>query len=57
MGYHFYDSVPVPPLGANARQPRVQFCQEQLAREDFDLKPIIFTDESTVHQDLNLGGI
>jgi hypothetical protein len=53
MGYHFYDSVPVPPLGADARQQRIQFCQEQLGRDDFDLKPIIFTDESTVHQDLN----
>jgi hypothetical protein len=54
---HFYDSVPVPPLGADARQQRVQFCQKQLVRDDFDLKSIIFTDESTVHQDLNLGGI
>jgi hypothetical protein len=57
IGYHFYDSVPVPPLGADARHQRVQFCQEQLARDDFDLKPVIFTDESTVHQDLNLGGL
>jgi hypothetical protein len=57
IGYLFYDSVPVPPLDADARQQRVQFCQEQLARDDFDLKPILFTGESTVHQDLNLGGL
>jgi hypothetical protein len=34
---------------------RVQFCQEQL--NDVANLPIIFTDESTVTQDLNLGGI
>jgi hypothetical protein len=47
----------VPPLGADARQQRVQFCQEQPVRDDFNLTPIIYADESTVHQDLNLGGL
>jgi hypothetical protein len=57
MGYQFYNSVHVPALGADARQQRIQFYQEQLARDDFGLKPIIFTDESTVHQDFNLRGL
>jgi hypothetical protein len=54
-GIHFYKTIPVPPLSDNAKAMRVQFCQERLAAHDH--RPIIFTDESTVGQDMYLGGI
>jgi hypothetical protein len=57
MGYHFYHVIPVPLLTDDAMRRRVAFCREQLTREDFNLIPIIVTDESTICQDLNLGGI
>jgi hypothetical protein len=54
-GYHYYDSIPVPPLTAEAMANRAAFCQAQLARTD-DV-PIVFTDESTITQNLGLGGL
>jgi hypothetical protein len=53
--YHYYAFVPVPPLDASAKERRIQFFQVELARTDG--LPIIFTDESMLRQDLNLGGI
>jgi transposase len=54
-GLHYYNSTPVPPLSDQAKAQRVKFCQDRLQSND-DL-PIIFTDESTVGQDMNKGGI
>jgi hypothetical protein len=44
--YHYYASVPVPPLDAAAKERRIQFCQRELARTDG--LPITFTEESMV---------
>jgi hypothetical protein len=46
LGSHYSDSIPVLPLSDDAGQQRVDFCRDQLARDDFDLRPIVFTDES-----------
>jgi hypothetical protein len=53
--FHYYDSIPVMPLGAAAKANRMAFCRQQLARAD-EL-PVIFTDQSMICQDLNKGGI
>jgi hypothetical protein len=55
QGYHYYDCVPVPRLKRESKGRRVAFAERQIKNND-DL-PIIFTDESMVAQDLNLGGI
>jgi hypothetical protein len=52
-GYHYYQCIPVPRLTAEAKRKRVDFALAQV-ENDNDL-PIIFTDESMVAQDLNLG--
>jgi transposase len=54
-GYHFYKEVTVSPLSDQAKQDRLAFCLREVTTP-FDL-PIIFTDESTVEQDLRKGGI
>jgi hypothetical protein len=54
-GYHYYDSVAVPPLSSEAKARRVAFANQRLA--EALKRPVIFTDESTVMQDLNIGGI
>jgi hypothetical protein len=54
-GYHYFHCVPVPRLTIEAKMKRVAFSLEQVARGD-DI-PIIFTDESMVAQDLNVGCI
>jgi hypothetical protein len=57
-GYHYYDSIPVPPLDAKARKVRVEFCKEQSARIEFgDNLPVVFSDESTIRMDMFLGGL
>jgi cupin superfamily acireductone dioxygenase involved in methionine salvage len=33
-GYHYYDSVPMPPIDAAAHLRRVQFCHEKLHQSD-----------------------
>jgi hypothetical protein len=53
--FHFYDSIPVPPLIPDAMRARVLFCQAELARDN-NLH-VVFTDESTVTQNTDLGGI
>jgi transposase len=52
---HFYSSTPVTPLDPAHMDARLQFCN-QMAQLDPRI-PIIFTDESTVKQDLNKGGL
>jgi hypothetical protein len=56
IGYHFYDTIPVPPRTREAKLRSVGFCVAQVGRPDFDLCPIVFTDESSRAQDLHLGG-
>jgi hypothetical protein len=53
--YHYYKRVPVCPLTADHMRARVAFCDT--AAEFDPQQVIIFTDESTVEQDLNEGGI
>jgi transposase len=55
MGYHYYMCIPVPRLTEHARQTRVAFAEWEANNPDTRL--IIFTDESMVAQDLNMGGI
>jgi hypothetical protein len=45
LGYHFYDSIPIPPLSQDAKRRCIDFHLAQHARTDFHLCPIIFTDE------------
>jgi hypothetical protein len=54
-GFRYYDSIPVPSVSESAKQARITFCLSQLRSED--ARPIVFTDESSVEQDLRLGGI
>jgi hypothetical protein len=49
MGYHFYDTIPVPPLTQDVKRRRVAFCLAQLARDDFDLRPIDWRRVHEVH--------
>jgi hypothetical protein len=52
---HAYGSIVVPRLTPEAMQARGAFAQLQVGNDDG--LPIIFTDESMMVQDLNLGGI
>jgi hypothetical protein len=54
-GYHFYDSIPVPLLDRAVKRWRLIFCLEKLRRLDINNSFIVFTDERTITQDLNLG--
>jgi hypothetical protein len=53
--FHFYDSIPVPPMTALHKVNRVNFCKTMLA--DLHPLPIVFTDESSVCRNMNLGGV
>jgi hypothetical protein len=55
QGIHYYKSIPVPPLSALGQETRLAFCRKRL--DDRSSFPIVFTDESTVGQDMNKGGI
>jgi hypothetical protein len=54
-GYHYYQCAPMPRLTETAKERRLAFAQAQIANHD--ALPVIFTDESMVAQDLNLGAI
>jgi hypothetical protein len=54
-GFRYYDSIPVPQLSESVKQEKVPFCLAQLWREH--ARPIVFTDESSVQQDMQPGGI
>jgi hypothetical protein len=54
-GFGFYKTVPVPPLTPKRKATRIAFCKYQ--DEHWDDPLPIFTDESMVVQDPNLGGI
>jgi hypothetical protein len=53
--FHYYDSIPIQSLQLQGKELRRIFCEGQLQRDD--RLPIIFTDESTVAQDMNQGRI
>jgi hypothetical protein len=55
QGDHFYMCIPVPRLSEQAKLTRVAFAEGELNSPDN--RVIIFTDESMVAQDLNIGGI
>jgi hypothetical protein len=55
QGYHYYMCIPIPRLTEHAKTTRVAFADFE--RTNPDNRVIIFTDESMVAQDLNMGGI
>jgi transposase len=54
-GFGFYKTIPVPPLTPKRKVTRVAFCKWQDGHWNDPV--IIFTDESMVAQNLDLGGI
>jgi hypothetical protein len=54
-GFHYCDSIPVPSLSESAKQPWITFGLTQLRSQD--ARPVVLTDESSVKQNLRLGGI
>jgi hypothetical protein len=54
-GFGFYKTVPIPPLTKKRKAIRIAFCTYQ--DEHWNDPVTIFTEESMVVQDLNLGGI
>jgi hypothetical protein len=53
--YHFYKEVPIPDLKPEHFVRRKEFCEGFLASGE--QRPIVFSDESAIEQDLALGGI
>ena len=53
----FYKLTPFPPLDYAHKQARLLLCDLILSYDYLQLPPIIFTDESTVCENLNGGGI
>jgi hypothetical protein len=53
--YHYYDSIPIPPMTDKHKAMRVQFCEGILS--SVGILPILFTDESLVSVNLDKGGI
>jgi hypothetical protein len=54
-GFHHYESIPIQSLQPRDKELRKRCCEGQLWRHD--RLPVIFTDESSVAQDLNKGDI
>ena len=53
----YYRMTPVAPLDQSHKNNRLSMCDIILSYQYSQLPPIIFTDESTVCEDLNKGGI
>lgn len=57
QGYRFCKSVPTCPLNNQHMHVRMRFCNEIAYENKLRDLPVIFTDESMVQQNLNLGGV
>ena len=53
----FYKMTPEPPLDDSHKAERISMCDIILSYQYTQLPPIIFTDESTICEDLDRGGI
>ena len=53
----YYQMTPIPPLDDQHKTARLELCDIILSYHYLQLPPIIFTDESTVCENLNGGGI
>ena len=56
-GVKYFKLTPVPPLDEVHKQKRLFLCDMILTYNYLQLPPIIFTDESTICENLNEGGI